>query len=120
MSRSKFACSAAVAAFATLAGTAHAEVSYVNASEVARCKPIALREIAYPADARRAGHRGAVTVGFVLSPDGMLSGTTLLTSSGHAELDAAATAALMRMQCAADEQAQPIRVKQTIIYSLDE
>ncbi|WP_396332701.1 TonB family protein [Burkholderia anthina] len=120
MSRSKHAFSAAVAVFATLAGTAHAEVSYVYASEVARCKPVAAREVTYPGDARRAGHQGKVTVGFVLLPDGTLSDTTLLTSSGHAELDAAATAALTRMQCAADEQAQPIRVKETVTYLLDE
>ncbi|WP_304589586.1 energy transducer TonB [Burkholderia anthina] len=66
----------------------------------------------------RAGHQGTVTVGFVLWPDGTLSDSTLLTSSGHAELDAATTAALTRMQCAADEQAEPIHVKQTITCSL--
>ncbi|MBZ5790970.1 energy transducer TonB [Burkholderia contaminans] len=106
------------AAFTVLAGVARADVPYVNALEVARCTRLDPHNLSYPAESRRAGHAGDVTVGGVVAPDGALSDVTVLTSGGHAELDAAVTEAFMAIHCAPHEGAQPIRIKQWVRFSL--
>ncbi|OXI39600.1 energy transducer TonB [Burkholderia aenigmatica] len=116
LNRSLLAISAA--AFAALSGVARADASYLYASEVTRCTRIESRDVPYPASARHAGQSGEVTVGGVVLPDGTVSDVTLLESSGHAELDAAVTAAFMRIHCTADEGARPIRMKEKITFSL--
>ncbi|MCA8153661.1 TonB family protein [Burkholderia contaminans] len=116
LNRSMLAISAA--AFAAFSGVARAEASYLCASEVTRCTRIESRDVPYPANARRAMQSGAVTVGGVVRPDGMVLDVTLLESSGHAELDAVVTAAFMRIHCSADEGASPICMKEKITFSL--
>ncbi|KEZ06817.1 hypothetical protein GQ57_05350 [Burkholderia sp. MSh2] len=101
-----------------LAGAARADAPYVDAREVARCTRLDLRNLAYPAEARRAGQGGEVTVGGVVLPDGTLSDVTVLKSSGHAVLDDAVTAAFKTIHCVADEGAQPIRMKLVANFSL--
>lgn len=58
--------------------------------------PVALNRItpAYPRSARRKGHEGSVTVEFSINGDGGVSGVVVAGSSGHAELDASALAAV--------------------------
>ena len=50
----------------------------------------------YPASALSMQREGAVTVGFVLAPDGTISELTLVKTSGTASLDTAALAAVLQ------------------------
>lgn len=61
-----------------------------------KAAPVALNRItpAYPRSARRKGHEGNVTVEFSVDVDGGVSGAEVAGSSGHAELDASALAAV--------------------------
>jgi protein TonB len=58
--------------------------------------PVALNRIVpvYPRSARRKGHEGCVTVELVVSEEGGVSTADVIATSGHAELDAAALAAV--------------------------
>lgn len=57
--------------------------------------PIALNRIVpvYPRSARRKGHEGVVTVEISVASDGAVSDVALVSSSGHRELDEAASSA---------------------------
>ena len=69
-----------------------------NAAEHAKVvsDPIALNRIVpkYPRSARRKGHEGSVTVEITVTEGGLVSSADIVSSSGHAELDAAALAAV--------------------------
>ena len=58
--------------------------------------PVALNRIVpvYPRAARRKGHEGSVTVAAVVTETGVVASAGVVASSGHAELDAAALAAV--------------------------
>jgi len=58
--------------------------------------PVALNRIVpvYPRAARRKGHEGNVTVAAVVTETGVVASADVLASSGHAELDDAALAAV--------------------------
>ena len=58
--------------------------------------PIALNRIVpvYPRSARRKGHEGSTTVEIAVAEDGTASHAEVVTSSGYAELDAAAIGAV--------------------------
>ena len=58
--------------------------------------PVALNRITprYPRAARRKGHEGSVTVEIRVSEDGGVSDAKIVATSGHAELDRAALAAV--------------------------
>ena len=58
--------------------------------------PVALNRIVpvYPRAARRKGHEGSVTVAAVVTETGVVASADVLASSGHAELDDAALAAV--------------------------
>ncbi len=58
--------------------------------------PVALNRIVpvYPRAARRKGHEGNVTVAAVVTETGVVASADVVASSGHAELDAAALAAV--------------------------
>ncbi|MBO4448896.1 MAG: energy transducer TonB [Kiritimatiellae bacterium] len=57
--------------------------------------PVALNRIVpvYPRSARRKGHEGVVTVEISVAADGAVSDVALVSSSGHRELDEAASSA---------------------------
>ena len=57
--------------------------------------PVALNRIVpvYPRSARRKGHEGVVTVEISVASDGAVSDVALVSSSGHRELDEAASSA---------------------------
>ena len=57
--------------------------------------PVALNRITpvYPRSARRKGHEGVVTVEISVASDGAVSDVALVSSSGHRELDEAASSA---------------------------
>ena len=58
--------------------------------------PVALNRIVpvYPRAARRKGHEGSVTVAAVVTETGVVASADVVASSGHAELDDAALAAV--------------------------
>ena len=58
--------------------------------------PMALNRIVpvYPRSARRKGHEGSVTIEIEIAEDGGIVRADVVASSGHAELDAAAVAAM--------------------------
>ena len=64
--------------------------------------PVALNRIVprYPRSARRKGHEGSVTVEIEVGENGSVAGAKVVKSSGYAELDDAATAAVGTMKFA--------------------
>ena len=55
-------------------------------------------ELRYPLSARRRGLAGSVELEVVIAPDGRVTGVTVVSSSSHDVLDAAATDAVRRLR----------------------
>jgi protein TonB len=61
-------------------------------------KDLITRNLSYPVVARRMKWQGTVVVSFVVCEDGMVKGTTVVTSSGHSVLDKNALTTIKALQ----------------------
>ena len=71
--------------------------SYV-AAQFTYIRGLILKNLVYPAEARRAGLGGRVTVGFIIFEDGLVRNIRIVESSGHDLLDRTVIEAVKRCQ----------------------
>ncbi|MGD0232868.1 MAG: energy transducer TonB [Syntrophorhabdales bacterium] len=78
-------------------GTGSGSDAYV-ASQFAYIRGLIVKNLVYPGEARRAGLRGKVTVGFIIIEDGLARNIRIVESSGHDLLDRTVLDAIRRCQ----------------------
>jgi protein TonB len=79
------------------------------------------QSLRYPASARRRGIGGTVNVEILIHPNGTVGDVTLLDSSAHEVLDAAALDAirsLPRMPLPPDVPARPLRIRIPVVFQM--
>lgn len=77
-----------------------------------------LSTLAYPRQARRMRREGTVTVQFVISPEGRVSGIRIHEGSGHEMLDREACAAVARAASLWGQPGRTVRIRMPVVFTL--
>lgn len=77
-----------------------------------------LSTLEYPRQARRMGREGTVTVQFVISPEGRVSGIRIHEGSGHEMLDREACAAVARAASLWGQPGRTVRIRMPVVFTL--
>ncbi len=77
-----------------------------------------LSTLEYPRQARRMRREGTVTVQFVISPEGRVSGIRIHEGSGHEMLDREASAAVARAASLWGQPGRTVRIRMPVVFTL--
>lgn len=77
-----------------------------------------LSTLEYPRQARRMRREGTVTVQFVISPEGRVSGIRIHEGSGHEMLDREACAAVARAASLWGQPGRTVRIRMPVVFTL--
>lgn len=79
-------------------GGGQAKSNSYAAAQFAYIRGLILKNLVYPPEARRAGLRGRVTVGFIIREEGLAQNIRIVESSGHDVLDRTVIETIRRCQ----------------------